>query len=339
MGSRHLQTIRKVIILFLSKERQLKLISHTFYSALYNSSLLVYDPYSRSSEIVTFPGISGNPDFHLSGIDYDRKSGSLFFAANSASSTDANAGGLTGQNLTGPNRMIRYDPKARQVIFNADIASVQEQIIAATGKFANLFQDMAEDSRGNSYMVGSFGNVIAKVDPSGKASLYYKPSNYSDKSYGFGGIFSVGDKLIVSDTVSQGLVTFDTSKSQTEAVYVKPKNLPANYAPFADGFYAPPKYGGRIALWSDDFVNGIGGIVVYSSLDNWRTASYLGLIPNNDTVAVGSAPTATVEITGSIFVVEEYFQETSPIAKKSVFPFIDITEQVDSFVRAWSRSL
>ena len=260
-------------------------------------------------------------------------------ATSSAAFATSPTGEFLANNLTGPNKLLQLDTNTHSVIYEADLAGVQAQVLAATGQNTNGFQDMAEDSYGNTYTIGTFGNTIAKIDPSGNVSLYYQPdpSVYNQSVYGFGGIFAWENKIIISDAVSQGLVVFDTAASGPAApTYVKPESFPANYTAFADGLYAPRKYCGRVALWSDDHVNKVGGIVVYGSLDGWQTARYLGLIPNNNALAGNGTPTATVQIADSIFISEEYFQPVDPpVVEKTSFPFIDITAQTDNLVSTW----
>ena len=266
---------------------------------------------------------------------------SMLLVADDSTAFATNASGFTLANLTGPNRLLKYNLAHGQFEYDVSLSSVQDQVFAETGKRAAGFQDACWDSKGNGYILGSFGSVIARVTPSGdNVSLWYLPSPYENVGYGFAGLFTYGSKLIVSDTISQGLVTFDTRLEYGVPKYVKPNNLPANYTLFADGLHAPSKYGGRIALWADDYGTGLnptstGGVAVYGSLDGWNTARFLGFVPSNYTISGASAATSTVQIVESIYLVTEYFQPSRPLAKKSKFPFVDITEQVDKLVKAW----
>ncbi len=265
----------------------------------------------------------------------------MLLAADAGAAFASNASGFTAANLTGPNRLLKYNLDSGRFDYNVSISNVEDQVLAETGKRTAGFQDACWDSEGNAYMLASFGNVVAKVTPSGKnVSLWYRPSQYENREYGFAGLFTHGNKLIISDTISQGLVTFDTNTEYGVPKYVKPSNLPANYTLFADGLHAPSKYGGRVALWADDYGTGLnpdktGGVAVYGSLDGWNTARFLGFVPNNYTITGASATTSTVQIVDSVYLVAEYFQLSRPLAKKSEFPFIDITEQVDKFVKDW----
>jgi len=64
-----------------------------------------------------------------------------------------------------------------------------------------------------------------------------------------------------------------------------------------------------------------------------RARSGKGLILNNDPVAVGSTPTATVEISASIFISEEFFApgDVNPQTRLK-FPFVDITSKLRTYL-------
>ena len=316
-------------------------LSLTVLSALYNASELIYDPYSKSSETLLLPGVSGNTDFHTGGITYDERSRSMLLVADDSTAFATNASGFTLANLTGPNRLLKYNIDDGHFEYDVSMSGVQDQVLAETGLHAAGFQDACWDSKGNAYMLASFGSVIARVTPSGDdVSLWYRPSPYKNDEYGFTGLFTYGDKLIVSDTLSQGLVTFDTNMGYGTPKYVKPNNLPSNYTLSPDGLHAPSRYGGRVALWADDYGIGInpaatGGVAVFGSLDGWNTARFLGFVPNEYNVTGVSTTTSTVVIVDTIYLVAEYFQSSSPSMGRTKFPFVDITEQVDKFVREW----
>lgn len=292
------------------------------------------------------PGISGNTDYHTGGLTYDPKTRSMLVSTDSATAFATNSNGAwTLANLSGPNNLLKYDLETDQIRYNVPMSSIQAQVLSATGKRTAGFQDACFDSKDYAYMVGSFGSVIARVSPPGDVvSLWYQPSASSfTENYGFTGLFTHGNKLVVADTLSAGLVTFDTNADRGIPTYVRPHNLPANFTRVApDGLHAPTKYGGRIALWADDDGFGLnpyrtGGIVVLGSLDGWGTAHYLGFVPNDYAITGPSTTTSTVQIVDSIYLVAEYFQMPPNLEKKASFPFIDITEQVDKIVREWEN--
>ncbi|KAJ6199373.1 LOW QUALITY PROTEIN: hypothetical protein J3E72DRAFT_266893 [Bipolaris maydis] len=144
---------------------------------------------------------------------------------------------------------------------------------------------MAEDSHGNSYAIGTYGNSIAKIySHKREVRLWYYPQKYT-KEYGFGSIFSYGDNLIVSDLLSHGFVVFDIRSQTGPGKTPKPKEvalqgLPSDYKPLSsDGLFALTKYG---ALWSDDF----NGTSVYGSNDGWETARAIKVESNRLTLII-----------------------------------------------------
>jgi hypothetical protein len=128
---------------------------------------------------------------------------------------------------------------------------------------------------------------------------------------------------------------FDTrSPGQASPNLVKPMEEPEGYVFTCNGLLAPSKYGGSVALCSNDYVNGTGGIAVYESKDGWRSAQWKGFIVNNNPLTTGSTPTATVEIAESIYISEEFFPSivtgtgnSTVSTTRSSFPYVDITAQ------------
>lgn len=315
------------------------------HSSQYNSSLVIYDPYSKSSKIIDFPGIShaGNDtytEYHLNGVDYDNKTGNIFLAASSANSfasivTEGPGGQIatnySNANYTGPNHILVFDPRAERLVADVNLASAQMEFYNLTGNLTSGFQDMAEvQPSGDSYAIGTFGNSIVRIPyGSSTAQLWYAPSTY-DIRYGFGGVVALGDKLIVSDTISGGLVTFNTESENPQPTYVALQNLTSDYKPpNADGLYSPKRYGGKVILWSDDY----NGTSVYGSNDNWNTAHFLGLVENNDPGIIQGAMTSdSFEIGHQVYVVTQIFQYALPLESKKNFLFYDITEEVDAIV-------
>jgi hypothetical protein len=261
----------------------------------------------------------------------DVRSGSVYIGATAGAPFNTN-----GQNLSGPNHLMRYDTNTQQVLWTVDLAGFQAEILAESGQFVSGFQDQAEDPRGNAYMLATFGNAIARIDPAGKnVSVFYNSGTNDSSVSGIGGLFTVGNTLVVSDDRSGSFLVFDTRAARGVPQFVKPQGQPDDYKFTCDGLLGPAKYDGTVALCSNDFLNGTGGIAVYQSLDGWRTAQWKGVVANDDPVAAGSTPTATVEIAGSIFISEEFFptaNATGGPTPRSSFPYVDITEEVDKLL-------
>ncbi|KAK3046362.1 hypothetical protein LTR09_012138 [Extremus antarcticus] len=316
-----------------------------YLSSMYNSTLAIYNPYTKSVDIANLPGIS-HPgtatytEYHLDGVDYDAKSGYVYVAASSASAFTSIlkeedgtlATDYSNANYTGPNHVVVFDPHTQRVVADVDTSAAQREYHRITGHLTNAFQDMAEiQSTGDSYAIATFGNSIVKISSgSYDARLWYAPSHYN-KTYGFGGIVSIGDKLVISDAISGGLVTFDTQHDhKPHPTYVPLQNLPSDYRPGnADGLYLPQKYGGKVLLWSDDY----NGTSVYGSDDGWTSAHFLGLILNDDPKIEGGLTTDSFDIGDSIFILTQEFAFTLPAPKKHNFIFFDITAEVDEVVK------
>ncbi|KAH8810691.1 hypothetical protein F5884DRAFT_875405 [Xylogone sp. PMI_703] len=288
----------------------------------FNGSVLVYDPYTQEQSVISFPGITGVVPYHVSGVDFDFRTGYIYFQGNSR--TPYVTGG---QNLSGPNTLIKYDTSTQKVVFIADLAPFQAQVQNQTGVFTSRFQDMAEDIEGNSYTIASYGNSIAKVSHSGEVSIFYAPGTNSSV-YGFGGISSWGHVFVLVDNASQSIRRFTVPPTSMNIEEVNVPNLPTNVTFDFDEAYLPPKYNGRVLLAADDNI----GIRVFYSVDSWISATYLGVVPN--TIA-GGVSTAVVQISESIYISNEYFSDTGVFqvpGNRTEFPFIDITTAVESLL-------
>ena len=142
--------------------------------------MVVYDPYRQTSELITIPGITGNSDYTVTGIDYDGM-GSMYFAATSLTAFQATTSGNTSlANFTGPNSIIRYDTNARKISWVSDLVPIHNEILQRTGKLVTGFQDMAEDDQGNAFVIASFGSIIVKIDRSGTPRLALHPHTKAD---------------------------------------------------------------------------------------------------------------------------------------------------------------
>ena len=301
--------------------------------------MVEYDPYTQHSKIIKVPGLSNSGKFtrtayHGNGIDYDPSTGHIFYALASAGAFENNNGDFSHNNLTGDNQVWIYDAVKGEFLWHVNLGPAQEAFLQKTKHQTSGFQDIAEDYFGNAYAMATFGNAIVKIDhKTRKPSLWWSASDHSDK-YGFGGLFSLGNKLVVSDAISGGLVTLDLATEPPCSTYVPLENLPKSYRlPTADGLFAPSKYAGKIALWSDDY----NGTAVLGSHDHWRSAHFLGEVRNH-LIQTGGFTVATFEIGERIFSLSEYFQATLPQVPRDKFPVVDISTEVDNLVRRFLRN-
>ncbi len=306
--------------------------------AYYNASVIAYDPYCQTSEVITFPGITGSPDYTIAGIDYNGKDSMYFSALASTSFQETTTGNASFANFSGPNSVIRYDTKTKNITWISDIVPVRQAIFNSTGKLFTGFSDVAEDRQGNAYAIGSFPSIIVKITPDGTPSVWWQPETQSNnETLTSAGIFVSGNTIVINDRSSTpGLHTFDITASNPSPVYLLPNGFPTNFSGGADAMIAPSKYGGQVALWSDDFF----GQRVIATRDGWKTADYLGLVPmdpglrklngyNTDAFAMGN----------TIYALTDFFQiPDEPIKSQQDWLMVDITEQVDVLVRAWEGS-
>ncbi|KAK4945278.1 hypothetical protein LTR10_015437 [Elasticomyces elasticus] len=313
-----------------------------YFGLYYNASVAVYDPYKQVvDEIITFPNITNNPDYTITGIDYSGN-GSMYFAATSYTAFRVvTTGNAALANFTGPNAIIKYDLTSHSVSWTADLVPIHNSILNATGKLVTGFQDMAEDTAGNAYVIGSFGEVIVKIDPSGTPKIWYQPAtNQMNDTLISGGLVVSGSKLVINDRAAPGLLTFDLSQQAPNGtapgpVLVSPTNFPANYTGGADALVAPSKYDGNVVLWSQDF----NGTMVLATRDNWVTAEYLGLVPMNPGLqAQGAYTTDTFAMGNTIYAVNEFFQPSKPIKTLSDWHLDDITQSVQQLVNQWNMT-
>ncbi|KAK4067552.1 hypothetical protein Trihar35433_6112 [Trichoderma harzianum] len=304
-----------------------------YFGLYYNASVAVYDPYRDEYEEIIIPGITGNDDYSITGIDYDGM-GSMYFAATSYTAFEATTSGNPAlANFTGPNSVIRYDTNDRTIRWITDLVPLQKQVFQRTGKLITGFQDMAEDGQGNTYVIGTFGQIIVKINKSGTPQIWYEPKNINDTLLS-GGIVRSGDTIVINDRVAPGLLTFDINKSKGVPTYVHPEGFPTNYTGGGDGLMLPSKYGGKVILWSDDFY----GNRVIGSKNNWKTAEYLGLVPMDETLSKeGGYTTGSFEVGQTIYSLTEFFQPTRSLEAKPKWLMVDATEQVDELVKAWER--
>ncbi|KAF2165518.1 hypothetical protein M409DRAFT_55895 [Zasmidium cellare ATCC 36951] len=297
-----------------------------------NNTLVVYHFPSASSRAVQFTGISYNDEYLLDGVDFDRYSGDVYVSAGARPAFFTN-----GQDLTGPSVLIRYNPRQDRVVWISNITETVAQLESRLGHSIGGFQDQAEDRKGNSYCMATWGNVLIKVDSRGSAAPFYAPSGPTNatSSAGFGGLFVQGDTMVISDVISQSFVVFHLRSKKPRPHFTHPTNVPAGYKPLlCDSLYAPSRYHGRIALCADDFVNGTGGIVAYASNDSWQTAEYVGIRQNDFNDAPNATVTATLQTEQAIYAVVAYIPGADgTFVNTSYFPIVDITNDIDDIVR------
>lgn len=307
-----------------------------YISANFNASVLVYDPYTSSYDILTFDGITDTDPYHISGIDYDASTGSILISANSGEPFVT-----SGSNMTGANKVIRYDTNTNSVAYTADMASFSAQI-AIGNETGGGFQDFAEDTCGNSYVPTVFHvPSVAKITKDGTVSAWYVGEPTTSSSYTYLGVIyhEATNKLVVTAPYLGSFVTFDVGSDSPAPTNVTMNGRPADgsYPGLeCDGLINPTRYGGDILLCSE---NGLQAITLWATSDNFTTVDYIGQVVDNSTteIATWGSPTASVEIGNTIYISNEYFHDLNEFdvaGNRSSFPFVDATAEFDAVVTA-----
>ncbi|KAK1237988.1 hypothetical protein MKX08_002567 [Trichoderma sp. CBMAI-0020] len=120
----------------------------------------------------------------------------------------------------------------------------------------------------------------------------------------------------------QCLLTFNINEPKGLPLYVHSDGFPTNYTG-GDGLLLSARYGGKVILWFDDFY----GTRVVGSMNNWKTAEYLGLVLMDDNLSKQGGYT-----TGS-------FEPTRSVKAKQKLLMVDMTEQIDELVKAWKGKI
>ncbi|TGO31477.1 hypothetical protein BHYA_0684g00010 [Botrytis hyacinthi] len=277
----------------------------------------------------------------MAGVDYDVYSDAMFFTATSGLAFETN-----GVDLSGPQKVIKWDTTAMEAVYIADLAPFQEQYKSTFGHVTSGFQDIAEDSNGNGYAPASFGGYsIAKIAPNGTVTPFFmsketaKNATASPYLYFSIAFLNSQSKLLISDGQRGTFVTFDTKSHSPVPTPITISNLPSNYTSvLCDAIITPDRYPHQsIVLCAEDYIGGSGAITVFSSKDNWASAKYLGAVYNTDSRTKGFSTTTAVEIANSIYLSSMPFSDGlsyDKVGNRSSFPMIDITEQVDTLVGA-----
>ncbi|KAI1339736.1 hypothetical protein F5Y15DRAFT_381951 [Xylariaceae sp. FL0016] len=307
-----------------------------YIGSLNNGSLIEHDPYTSVTREIKLPEVSHNEDYFICGVDFSYASGTIYVAASARYPWWP----TIGANLTGPNRIIQYSPITDSIVWSANIDDVISAEVEKTGSPFAGFQDMAEDRDGNAYFIGTFGNIIVKVDPKGQATKFYTPEPVNDKSYGFGGLFVTLDNvLVLGDGVSDGFVRFDLSSSTpARPSFTTPKGHPEDFEEIleCDSLTAPRRYNDKVALCSnvlDRKFSKHGMITVYTSDDGWTTSEFVGMIVNDFGQWPDVWSTAQFATADRVYALSSslpYDDSGFPHTKSTTL--VDITDRVDKLV-------
>jgi len=288
----------------------------------------VLDPYANEIvDIITFPGVTHNPNQHVGGVAADPYSGLLSALTDAAAAFDTGGADVSGDNL-----LFKLNATTRQILWTANLTATTQ------GKYGG-YQDLEHDSRGNTYVVGSWPTSILRVDPHGKVTPWYVPPFTNTTTFGYGGLAAVygTDILLANDNASGQLYRLNMTDAVGKPVLV-PRTGPSGTAAPAslgdsDTAYLPPTYGGTVMLIAND----LQGTTVLRSKDGlWNTAEQLGVIPNDTPAAEGGFVPSNIEIAGTMYAVQEFFSDANTTlprpGNRTNFPLVDITPQVEALL-------
>jgi len=291
-------------------------------SVLYNSTIAVWNPWTNKVEkTISIPGLSGDSNLHLSGVKVDPGDRlSIIIDAGSAFDT-------SGVNITGDNFLVKYDLANDRILWQANLGALTNGVYGG-------YQDIAHDTRGNSFTVGTFPSSLIRVTADGQAATWYLKEPADHTIRGFTGLVPLpnGKHLLVADSSDGKLHRFDMTTKQGVPEIVPITGAVTNLTSMLDGVSIPSRWGGKVILVTD---NNAGTHVLYSGDASWKTAEFRGTVPNR-LLNTDAFATATLEIGNSIYAIFEYFLDEKVsgtlAGARSQWPLIDITANIEDLL-------
>ncbi|KAE8334141.1 hypothetical protein BDV24DRAFT_174289 [Aspergillus arachidicola] len=288
-----------------------------YLSALYNTSIAVYDPYKdQIVDNIDLPGMSGDPVLHLSGVIVDPQ-GLLSVIVDAGAAFDTE-----GQDISGDNFLVKLDTSSAEVLWRKNLTEVTNGVYGG-------YQDAVHDAYGNIFVLGTFPSSIIKVNANGSTAIpWYLQPHANHTVHGLTGLASSGDILLATDASDGQLYQFNVTEELGHRVRVHLQGNQTSIGSGSDGILLPSQFNGTVLLVSDN----IDGTFVLRSTDGfWTSAEVLGVVPN----IYGSQNGSTVdslEIGGSLYSVIEWFRDDkvpgSLAGNRTQFPLVDITNDV-----------
>ncbi|KAM7192567.1 hypothetical protein V8F20_008776 [Naviculisporaceae sp. PSN 640] len=301
--------------------------------AVFNATFPIYDPYTRTvQKIHEYPGVSYTETYHIGGVAWDPYTNLYTILTDPAAPWVPDAFGV---NVSGTHLLMKYNPDTDQTLWTLNISETTQE------KYGG-FQDIETDSKGNTYVVGTFPGTILRADKHGRSikPWYLPPPPFPPTTQkGFSGLAHVKDSNILLSADGDGqLYRFDTNLPI--GIPIKVPITPQVLYNDLDAIYLPPKYDGSILLVS----SWLSGTQVLRSKDKkWKKAEYLGTVPNPPGGNGEGIQVATVQLGpntekgGRIFVVFGFFDTPfvpgTVAGPRRLFPMPDITEEVEKLVR------
>ncbi|RYC54767.1 hypothetical protein CHU98_g11441 [Xylaria longipes] len=229
--------------------------------ALYNASVVVYDPYKASVvSTIEFPNITRTVPFHIGGVavsdtsepilsrsaylkegvfpmynwdPHNRKRNSKKSADEITILVDAAAAHETaGRDVSGDNYVLRYSATTQKTLWSVNLTGVSR------GRYGGP-QDIEHDDAGNIYVLGTYPGTLLRVAGDGGAvEEWYVPSPSSQNSsgaidhavVGYTGLAAVdGNTLLVADARNNSVDGGALYKFDTTARKGTPTRVPIAY--------------------------------------------------------------------------------------------------------------
>ncbi|GAB1192588.1 hypothetical protein APSETT444_001781 [Aspergillus pseudonomiae] len=279
-----------------------------YLSALYNSTVAVYDPYKREVvDNIHLPGLSGDPVLHMSGVVVDPQ-GQLSVIVDAGAAFDTQ-----GQDISGDNFLVKVDPRHGQVLWRKNLTEVTNGVYGG-------YQDAAHDAHGNTFVVGTFPASIIKVGPNGSTAIpWYLQPQPNQTVPGLSGLAARGDILLGTDGSDGQLYRFNMTEEMGHKVHVPLKGSNATrIGNSLDGILLPKQFNGTVLLVSDT----TDGTAVLRSADGlWTSAEMVGTVPNVYASRNGFS-VDNVEIGGSLYSVTEFFLDEKKALLEALSTFV-----------------
>ncbi|KAK3681561.1 hypothetical protein B0T22DRAFT_522678 [Podospora appendiculata] len=300
-----------------------------YFASLFNGSVVVYDPYrDKVTKILEFPAITNVLGQHASGLDYNPDTNLLSVVIDSQNPFLAE-----GADVTGDNWLIKYDLTRQRELWRTNLTAVTRGLWGG-------FQDVSVDTRGNSYVIGTYPKSVVKVTPWGQPSVYYPPQTNDTTVHGYTGTAHVGNTMLVVDnngtpessaTGNSEIFRLDLNKAHGAPVLVP--RTPHTPIGEADKIHLPQAYGGTVLLVAED----LRGLTVLRSLDGWHTAEHRGFIPSDFPVFFQKIVPSSIQIGPTKnYLIGQYFPGAfvpgTNSGNRTDFPMFDLTAQIDALL-------
>ncbi|KFG84835.1 TRI14-like protein [Metarhizium anisopliae] len=283
-------------------------------SELYESKIAVINLKTKTIvKMIDFPGLFGDPDYHVSGVLIQGKD-QLISSINTGAAFKSYSRNITGINYLLITNLETGEEKA------------QVNVTAMTNGTYGGAQDFATDTCGNIYEVFTYPGAIIKVTPSLKVIPWYLSGETNTTKAGFTGIASRGNMLLTSNQQQGGKIIRFNAHNKTGHPFEVPLANNGMLGGFLDGILLPAKYNGTVLLVTSSRK---GTTVIESKDGEWNSAEILGIVPNPHWEKERGFSTQTFDRADRIYQMFEWFGDLRAPAylnglsgNRTVFPFV-----------------